>query len=107
MVSRVGSASAFRRSAVPSAQVESTSGKPQQIPRCLAIGSSLSAMSSIIRNPLTNVDGYVIGCTHRHSSIKGSKAKNERDERLDRGGSQPVRQRRQKDRPDSNRAKHF
>src|ERR1700730_13853009 len=100
MVSRVGSASAFTRAAGSSPQVASTSGSPQKTPRCFAIGSSLSATSWIIREPLTNVDGYVIGSTHRHSSIKGRRA----NERIERGGSDAVRECRQADRTDSSRS---
>src|ERR1700736_2712868 len=59
MVSLVGSASAFISSAVPSAQLASTSGRPQQTPRCLTTGSSFLAIGGSYAKPSTIVDGYV------------------------------------------------
>src|SRR5207237_51764 len=69
IVRRVGSPSAFKSSDVDSAQPGSTSGSPQQTPRSLITGNSLSFTEAILRQSIRVVRWIVLGLTHRRNSI--------------------------------------
>src|SRR5258707_14709941 len=90
IVSRVGSASAFSRSAWRVAQTRSTAtGSSQQVPRSRITGSSLRATVVMLAGPFASVDGLCY-----RAAIEVRRWFGEDHERSPEGGSGTLRRRR-------------